>query len=171
MGRKPIILSNIYAIGGKLKGEVVEPDDEVEAVEPAENLVELLMPSFGEFLKIDAENMRRLWVEIAGVVNQTGYLNEINALAIRDIIPVYNFYRAANVEILEQGKTYMVEGRNGDQMKSHALIGAVTAWKKEINSFIGDFGLTPVSKKRLEQVAEQGNLFGAEFANNGKARS
>ena len=71
---------------------------------------------------------------------------------------------------MTDGTTYIAYGRNGKQVKAHALIGATTAWKKEINSFIGDFGLTPVSKKRLEDVAEQGDLF-REFEGNGQFKS
>lgn len=169
-GRK----SNIYALTPKaktpLKGEIVEVEDVVET--RVIDLVAELMPGFDEFEAKKRPLLQKLWTEIAGVVHEIGFLDKTTVLAVRDIVPVYLFYRQANAQILKEQLTYEVKGRNGDQVKVHALIGSATAWKKLINSFSGDFGLTPIGKKKLEDVADQGVLPLAaptgRFNNNGK---
>lgn len=167
-GRKSNILSMTPKAKIPMTGEVVEEVVEARTVD----LVALLMPSFSEFEKKQIPLLQSIWTEVAGVVNEIGFLDSVTMLAVREIVPIYLFYRQANAQILKEELTYQVKGRNGDQVKVHALIGSSTAWKKLINSFSGDFGLTPIGKKKLEDVADQGVLPLAEkkgrFNNNGK---
>ncbi|PCI86641.1 MAG: hypothetical protein COB24_08905 [Hyphomicrobiales bacterium] len=169
-GRKGNLLAFPPKQKTPLKGDVVE---DVEVVETrVVDLVAALMPGFDEFEADKIPLLQNLWTEIAGVVHEIGFLDKTTVLAVRDIVPIYLFYRQANAQILEEKLTFkIIGGRNGDQVKVHALIGSATAWKKLINSFSGDFGLTPIGKKKLDDVADQGVLPLAQptgrFNNNG----
>ncbi|MGL1919938.1 MAG: P27 family phage terminase small subunit [Hyphomicrobiales bacterium] len=99
-----------------------------------------------------------IWFEIASMVNQVGLLVEKNMLRIVSIVPIIVIFRRAVQQISEDGLTWEAKGRNGTQKKPHALIPTVTAYNKEISSFVSAFGLDAVSELRLKNP-DQKDLF------------
>lgn len=104
---------------------------------------------------------QNIWLEIASMVNEVGLLAEKNLLRIKCIVPIIAIFRRAVRQIGDEGLTWEASGRNGTQTKPHALIPTITAYNKEITSFVSAFGLDAVSELRLKNP-DQKDFFPSE---------
>lgn len=65
--------------------------------------------------------------------------------------------------ILEKGRTYIVEGRNGEQIKNRPEVGQLNEVKRFWNSMVAQLGMSPATELRFND--KQGNLFDDDFGN------
>lgn len=59
--------------------------------------------------------------------------------------------------ILDNGETYTVDGRNGDQIKSRPQVGQRNEDRRMLRSYVSDFGLSPAAERLFEDI--QGDVF------------
>ncbi|MDD2870227.1 phage terminase small subunit P27 family [Neomegalonema sp.] len=90
-----------------------------------------------------------LWDEIAPELAKLGRLKAIFVHAVHEYVAALARLRAYRAELREDGETYEVKGRNGDQQKSVPAVAQYNESWRQWRALAAELGLTPASERGL----------------------
>lgn len=117
-----------------------------------------------------------IWAFLIGELSRRGTVETIDVIslellanAVQDYRELYAFFDQpdpARTDGRPRGRTYVVTGRNGSQIKPRPEVAMLNAAIVVINKIGSDFGLSPVARLRLRDgdaggLDDEGGLFDA----------
>jgi len=133
-----------------LKG--TDRKDRLNVNEPkTEPVAEMKPPSY---LNNTAKVAFRELVKLVGAKGMN-VLAEADKTALAMLCDQYSIYRSARSKIKSEGLTFTTTGRNGKQIKARPEVQiANNAWDRVAKMMV-EFGLTPSSRSRVNEVEKQ----------------
>lgn len=160
-GRKPDLPTNVVRLTQDGKQPGTQTQD-------AEELARDLKP------KGLSKDVAAVWDSVAPVLAEKHRLDAVFVVALVELcecIAEMNEYRAlfrSKVKITDAkgktrtevyGKTYEVDGRNGNQIKTRPEVAQFNETRRNMLRLIAEFGMTPSASRSLASAAGQGDLF------------
>ncbi len=160
-GRKPDLPSNVVRLtqDGKEPGQQTQDAAELSAELKPRGL---------------SKDVAKVWDSVAPVLAEKHRLDPVFVVALVELcecIAELNDYRAlfrSKVKITDAngkqrteiyGKTYEVDGRNGNQIKTRPEVAQFNETRRTMLRLIAEFGMTPSASRSLASAAGQGDLF------------
>lgn len=94
---------------------------------------------------------RKAWEEMAQLLDDMGVLTVADGMALETLVDAYSEWKKARAVVKKEGQSYKSVGENGGFMlraRPEVAI-ASDAWRR-IKSLLGEFGLTPSSRTKLQ---------------------
>ncbi|MFS1524740.1 phage terminase small subunit P27 family [Microbulbifer sp. 2304DJ12-6] len=104
---------------------------------------------------------RRVWDRVALELAKVGRLKPLFVDYIYEYCRTKVEMDELRQFIADNGRTYTVDGRNGEQIKNHPEVGQLREVARFWNSMVAQLGMSPATELRFND--KQGNLFDDEF--------
>lgn len=120
---------------------------------------------------LDTPELRAAWDTIADRLEEMGVLTVADGAAMEVLTVTRTLYRAAVLELLDEGQTIRSFDKNGlSVLTKHPSVTTAGMWATTLNALFAKFGLTPSDRVRLVvDKAEASDPFEAFLRKQGQA--